>query len=351
MNSDVFSFDTEKLVAEIYESIDNAQQIFQHSILQNDISDNEYKLLLDSLMKSSGIFWEDGSGLGKLIRPRAVFEATNVFKGNIDAAYKIGASIQMIHNFSLVHDDVQDHSTTRRGRPTLWREVGVAQAINIGDELFALAYDPLFRLMQSGIDYLNMFDVIQTIHSTIIKLTHGQYLDINYENKRRISLNAYIRMIEDKTGALFSSSLQCAGIISNKNDSIETLSKFGTTLGIIFQAIDDYENIWGNESQYMSKVDEDLYNKKKSLPVILAINKDDHISNEVLSIYKKDIDTDAVSRLHDIFNDNNIKEDCIQFISEQNHNAINILAADHFLEDAEKEALLEFKNSISEGLH
>ena len=129
------------------------------------------------------------------------------------------------------------------------------------------------------------------------------------------------------------------------------MAKFGTSLGIIFQAIDDYENIWGNESKNMNKVNEDLYNKKKSLPVILAINKDDHISNEVLSIYKKDIDTNAVSRLHDIFNDNNIKVACMDFIVEQNNNAMNILTDDHFLEDVEKEALLEFKNSISEGLH
>ena len=257
----------------------------------------------------------------------------------------------MIHNFSLVHDDVQDKSTIRRGRPTLWNEVGVAQAINIGDELFALAYNPLFRLMQSGVDYLNMFDVIQTIHSTIIKLTHGQYLDINYENDSRISLNSYIRMIEDKTGALFSSSLQCAGIISNKNDSIETLAKFGTVLGIIFQAIDDYENIWGNETVNMNKLHEDLYNKKKSLPVILSINTNESVCNEILSIYKKDIDSNAINKLHDIFNDNNIKEKCKYFIAEQNNIAFEILTNDQFLEESEKDALLEFKNSISEGLN
>tara|TARA_B100001142_G_scaffold322452_1_gene370744 strand:+ start:1552 stop:2604 length:1053 start_codon:yes stop_codon:yes gene_type:complete len=349
MSEDVFPFDIERLTYEIQESLDNAQFIYQDDTL-TPIPINEYSTLNESLLKASGLYWEDGSGLGKLIRPKLVHEATKSFKGNIDASYKVGASIQMIHNFSLVHDDIQDKSTTRRGRNTLWKDVGTAQAINIGDELFALSYEPLLRLMQSGIDYMNMYDLIKVIQTAIIKLTHGQYLDIKYENEDNIDLQSYIRMIEDKTGALFSAAMESSGILSNKNDSLESLAQYGSTLGMLFQAVDDYINIWSQESIDKEKISEDIYNKKKSLPFILTTNINEQIRDDIIELYKKEINENVIEDILGIFLENNIKEACQTFILETNTKANNVLVYDEYLEEDEVSEILNFKDTILERI-
>jgi len=349
MSQDVFPFETERLILEIQESIDSAHSIIQDDT-NNPLSNNEYATLTDSLLKSSGLFWDDGSGLGKLIRPKLVHRATKSFNGNIDASYKIGASIQMIHNFSLVHDDIQDKSISRRGKTTLWKEIGTAQALNIGDELFALSYQPLLRLMQSGIDYMNMFDLINVLQSSIIKLTHGQYLDIKYENEESINIDAYLRMIEDKTGALFSAAMECAGIISNKNDSLKSLAQYGTNLGMLFQSVDDYINIWSKEKIDKDKISEDLYNKKKSLPFILTANINEQTHNDIIALYKKEITDDVVNEILSIFQENKIQEACQAFILDMNTKANNALVYDEYLEEDEVSEILNFKDTILERI-
>ncbi len=349
MDQDVFPFETDRLIYEIQESIDGAQAILQANTI-NPIALKEYDVLTDSLLKASGLFWDDGSGLGKLIRPKLVHEVTRIFNGNIDAAYKVGASIQMIHNFSLVHDDIQDKSIARRGKDTLWKEIGTSQALNIGDELFALSYQPLLRLLQSGIDYMNMHDLINLMQVSIIKLTHGQYLDIKYEDESSIELNSYLRMIEDKTGALFSAAMESAGILSNKNDSLKTLSVYGTHLGILFQAIDDYINIWSEKSIDRDKISEDIYNKKKSLPFILTANNNPQAHKDIVSLYKNDITDKTVAEVHAIFLDNKIKEACQSFILEMNTKANNALVYDEYLKEDEISEILNFKETILERI-
>ena len=343
------SFDSNKLIYEITNANNYISSIIKNS---NYISDNnnEYALMNDSLSKAQGLYWNDQDSIGKLLRPMAVYIGTKALSGNIEAAYKVGASIQMIHNFSLVHDDIQDKSLTRRGKPSLWSEIGIPQAINIGDELFALSSYPINLLPQSNVSYENTLAIIKIIQYNIIKLTHGQFLDIHFENSDLISKKQYLRMIEDKTGALFGAAFESAALISNRKSLDKTLRNFGLSLGIAFQAIDDYLNIWGKDKININKMGEDLINRKKSLPFILAYELNSSVQNELTKIYSNTYKLSNIDKLITLFNDLNIQEKCLEFINQKISISDKILYSSKELTDNEKNNLLNFKNIILERI-
>jgi geranylgeranyl diphosphate synthase type I len=160
--------------------------------------------------------WEgDNAGpeaQGKRIRPLLVLLCTGAIQpasspNDEGAAWKkalpAAASVELLHNFSLIHDDIQDHSSLRRGRPTVWTKWGVPQAINAGDTMFSLAQLAMVDLSHR-IDPATTLDAIRLLNQTCLALTHGQFLDLSYENKTVIPLEAYWPMIGGKTAALLS---------------------------------------------------------------------------------------------------------------------------------------------------
>lgn len=219
---------------------------------------------------------------GKRIRPLLVLLTTAALTppgapDGGEAAWKkalpAAASVELLHNFSLIHDDIQDHSPLRRGRPTVWMKWGIPQAINAGDTMFSLAQLAMLDLGK-GIDPSNTLVASQLLNQTCVALTHGQFLDLSYESQPAISLEAYWPMISGKTAALLSACTRLGALIAGAGEPIQASCKdFGHSLGLAFQAQDDLLGIWGKSDQIGKSNTSDLVSGKKSLPVLYGLEQ------------------------------------------------------------------------------
>ncbi|MGD8632479.1 MAG: polyprenyl synthetase family protein [Anaerolineales bacterium] len=206
---------------------------------------------------------------GKRIRPLLVLLCCQASGGEWRAALPAASAIEWIHNFSLIHDDIQDNSQTRRGRPTVWKKWGNAQAINTGDALFALARLTTQRLMGNGFPAEKVLTVHRILDETSLALTRGQHFDIAFESMDRVTPDTYLDMIAGKTAALLGASCQIGALLSPANeDQITAYRTFGENLGLAFQVIDDLLGIWGVETTTGKSSADDLQTGKKTLPVI-----------------------------------------------------------------------------------
>jgi geranylgeranyl diphosphate synthase type I len=220
--------------------------------------------------------WEgEGSGRkaqGKRIRPLLVLLAAEAAGGKWEDVLPSAAAVELLHNFSLIHDDIQDNSSMRRGRPTLWTKWGIPQSINAGDSLFALAHDSLKGLKKHSTDvYANSIEVLPL---TSLKLTQGQYMDLAFEEKEAVSIQEYWEMVGGKTAVLLATcaELGAIGAQASKERSAH-FRLFGEKLGLAFQAHDDILGIWGSENQTGKSNHSDLLSRKKSLPVLFGLAK------------------------------------------------------------------------------
>lgn len=204
---------------------------------------------------------------GKHIRPVLVLLAAESAGGDWRSALPVAAAVELIHNFSLVHDDIQDQSPLRRGRPTVWAKWGIAQAINVGDILFTLAQTALLDLPVETWAPINTL-----LQETCLRLTEGQYLDLAYEKKAALPLDAYWKMIGGKTASLLAFSVQAGAITAGVDmDRQRAFFEFGYNLGLAFQVQDDLLGIWGDAAILGKSTESDLVSGKKTLPVAYAL--------------------------------------------------------------------------------
>jgi geranylgeranyl diphosphate synthase type I len=179
----------------------------------------------------------------------------------------------LIHNFSLIHDDIEDRSETRRGVTTVWKRWGVPKAINIGDAVFILARLSAHRISHN-VPAETVLKVFEVLDQACLKLTIGQDLDLTFESQDEVSESEYLEMIEGKTSALLAASTSCGGIVAQVGTkSIETLSTFGHHLGLAFQIQDDILGIWGETKKTGKSIGDDLCARKKTLPIIFGLGQ------------------------------------------------------------------------------
>ncbi len=221
--------------------------------------------------------WEgEGAGpdaRGKRIRPLLVLLTCAAAGGNWQDALPAAAAVELIHNFSLIHDDIQDNSPIRRGRDTVWKKWGVAQAINAGDAMFTLAHLSLLRLERNTSPAITIKAAF-TLQQACLQLTKGQYLDLNFEKQNQLPLEAYWQMVGGKTASLLGACTELGAIVADASQSQrETIREFGYHLGLAFQAQDDILGIWGDAALTGKSNESDLTAGKKSLPVIYALEK------------------------------------------------------------------------------
>jgi len=208
---------------------------------------------------------------GKLIRPLLVLLAAEAAGGEWQSALPVAAAVELIHNFSLIHVVIEDYGTIRRGRPTVWKVWGAAQAINTGDAMFALANLSLMDLEES-LSADTALDVSKLFHTTCLRLTQGQHLDILFEDLDIVSLEEYWQMVSGKTAALLAFSLEAGalcGEIPQENQA--NYRNFGHYLGLAFQAQDDILGIWGNQDHIGKSNTGDLVTGKKTLPILFGL--------------------------------------------------------------------------------
>ncbi len=210
---------------------------------------------------------------GKRIRPLLLLLSTGVCGGNWHTALPTAAAVEILHNYTLIHDDIQDQSATRRGRPTLWKQYGIPQAINTGDALFSLAELTLANL-EKVYSLKQSHQSAKILNKASLKLTQGQYLDIAFESENNITLDAYMEMIKYKTAALISACTEIGAVLgSNDSETRRYAADFGENLGLAFQILDDYLGIWGNPDKIGKSVENDLISHKKSLPILYGLMK------------------------------------------------------------------------------
>jgi geranylgeranyl diphosphate synthase type I len=216
----------------------------------------------------------DGSGApsGKRMRPLLGLLAYASIAGDYRAALPGAAAVELGHNFSLVHDDIEDGDRERRHRPTVWALHGVPQAINTGDILFSLSRMALHRLTELGFSDAKVLRLMRLYDETCVALCEGQYIDIaTSESDGGMSVELYFDMIGRKTAALIAASIEAGALLATDDESvIRRYRGFGWALGIAFQLNDDLLGIWGQE-QATGKEPTDLVRKKKTLPVIYAV--------------------------------------------------------------------------------
>ena len=211
---------------------------------------------------------------GKRIRPILVLLTCLASGGSAETAMPAAAAVELLHNFSLIHDDIEDGDDLRRGRLTLWRVWGLAQGVNTGDAMFALAHLALERLTDHGVPAERVIRALRVFDQMCLTLTIGQHLDIGFEQRTDVTAAEYMHMIEGKTAALTRACCEIGGIVAGANDDqVMKLGAFGRGLGIAFQLQDDILGIFG-DSSVTGKGDGDLTRRKKTLPVLRALDRD-----------------------------------------------------------------------------
>jgi geranylgeranyl diphosphate synthase type I len=221
--------------------------------------------------------WEgEGAGpeaRGKRIRPLLVLLAAAACGDDWLPALPAAAAVELLHNFSLIHDDIQDQSPLRRGRETVWKRWGIAQAINAGDAMFALAQISLLRLSETVSAEVALRGA-RLFQETTLALTQGQYLDLAYEARGDLTLEAYWPMVGGKTAALLSACTHLGALSAQAPSALcDAYSRFGRLLGLAFQAQDDLLGIWGDAALTGKSAESDLLSGKKSLPVLFGLEQ------------------------------------------------------------------------------
>jgi geranylgeranyl diphosphate synthase type I len=210
---------------------------------------------------------------GKRLRPYMVIKSCEILGGTAKQALPAAAAVEMIHNFTLVHDDIMDNDEMRHGVPTVHTKFGIPVGILAGDVLFSKA----FEIISSGSNLPEKVNLalVSKLAKACVDVCEGQILDISMAQSQKIpSESQYIKMIEKKTSALFEVSCSMGAICANKKrKDVENLSSFGKNLGVAFQIVDDLIGIVGDPKITKKPVGNDIREGKKSLPILLAINK------------------------------------------------------------------------------
>lgn len=232
---------------------------------------------------------------GKRIRPLLCLLACRAAGGDWRLAVPAAAAIELLHNFTLVHDDIQDASPTRRGRDTLWRLWGSAQAINSGDALFAISHLAMSRLLERGVDAATVVESLRRLDQTCLDLTRGQYADMSFESREVVTTAEYIEMITGKTAVLLSLCTALGALIAGRDAAtIDHFAAFGRDVGLAFQVRDDILGIWGKEDVIGKSAATDIETKKKSLPVLYGLTE----SRQLQELYaREDTPPDFVKRV------------------------------------------------------
>ena len=237
--------------------------------------DGELWKLLRYPMGLEGPGGEPGPGIGgKLLRPALVCFSCEALGEEIEKVLPLACALELVHNFSLVHDDIQDGDELRRGRPTAWKVFGTGQAINAGDGLVVLALRTALRAKEV-LPPAAVIAAQEALLSATFRMIEGQVQDLALEGTPDGGVQRYLEMARRKTGALLGCALELGGIAAGADKGLrEVLRELGETLGLAFQIRDDFLGIWGDPEVTGKPAGSDLVRKKRSFPVAFALERD-----------------------------------------------------------------------------
>lgn len=246
---------------------------------------------------------------GKRLRPRLVLMATEAFDGDMEKAVYPAAAFEMLHNFTLIHDDIMDDAPIRRGKPTVYKQWNGNIAILSGD---ALANMALIEMLDTPMEPENVVKLTKLFAQTSVEICEGQQYDLDFETCDHVSIDDYIYMIRFKTAVLLAACLKAGAMISNApEEAQEAIYQFGISIGLAFQLKDDLLDVYGDKAVFGKKIGGDIRENKKTYLYLRALEDADEISRkELLRLFSStDFDEEekfqAVSA---IFNKLKIKE-------------------------------------------
>lgn len=242
---------------------------------------------------------------GKALRPTLCIFACDAFQGQPEQAAPAAAALELIHNFSLVHDDIQDEGAERRHQPTVWALWGAAPALVAGDAMQSLGDLAALR-GGAPIPAATAIRVSGLLTDSYLEMIEGQCRDLQFEQRSAIAANEYLDMIALKTGALIRCSLEIGvAIATADDDTIRDVARFGRAVGRLFQIRDDYLGIWGDEAITGKSADSDIVQRKKSYPIVYAFQEAAGAARaELLRLYALDtMDEPEVCQVLDILDD------------------------------------------------
>ncbi len=286
---------------------------------------------------------------GKRIRPLLVLLSSSSFGENMDKALPAAAAIETFHNFTLIHDDIMDHSSIRRGQPTVHEKWNENLAILSGDTMLIWAYKMLEQY--DGETYKKLSSLL---NQTAIEVCEGQQMDMDFETRNDVPLSEYLEMIRLKTAVLLGAALQFGAIVAKtKKEDFYNMSMFGIHLGIAFQIQDDYLDTFGDQDAFGKQIGRDIIDRKKTFLYINALEKANVKDKGLLiDLYKdkKDDDTRLISTVVQLYEKYKIPELTKKQIDDYTKSSLVYLDKTS-LPASEKEKWIDFAENLMHRKH
>jgi geranylgeranyl diphosphate synthase type II len=238
------------------------------------------------------------SGGGKRIRPILVLLSCEAFGGDVNNAVDAAIAVEILHNFTLVHDDIMDNAHTRRGKETIHRKWDTNSAILVGDELIGLSYRSLLR-SETG----NVSGLVKAFTDGVIEVCEGQAMDKEFETSTDVTLDDYITMIRKKTAELLRTSAVMGAILGNADEKgIESISKYSENIGLAFQILDDLLDVIADEDEFGKKIGGDILERKKTYLYLKSLELlKDKQRDEFMYIYNSDNEVNKINNVISLY--------------------------------------------------
>ena len=260
--------------------------------------------------------------------------ATEALTGEFEVSLPVGAAIELIHNFSLVHGDVQAGRVDAQNRPSIWWVWGPAQAINAGDGFHAMGRVAVMRLKESGVPAATVLSICRILDRACLSMCEGQFSDLGFQDRMLVSPEEYYEMIARKTGSLTGCGAAAGAMAVGSSDSrIQTLKEMGTKLGMAWQINQDVAEFWGQDADGVTA--SNVLNKKKSLPLILALERSSIAAKrEIGSIYMKRVLEPAdMSKIIDIMDETDARSLAVARAAELVEESLQLLDSPDLLKE------------------
>lgn len=281
---------------------------------------------------------------GKRVRPVLALMACSSFDSNPNLALKAALSIELFHNFTLIHDDIMDSANTRRGKETVHKKWGVNSGVLSGDVMLIMAYQLL-----ENYDSKTYLELNKLLNKTAKQVCEGQQMDMDFELKSNVEFEEYIKMIEFKTAVLLGCSLKMGAIIADASkEDQEFIYQYGINLGLAFQFQDDYLDTFGQQNKVGKKIGGDILENKKTVLFHMAIaNSNKSQKEKILELYssKENSFEDKINKITSLFIETKADKSSLELVDQYTQKAIKLINCLSF-NQTKKNDFINFSNSL-----
>ena len=281
---------------------------------------------------------------GKRVRPVLALMACSSFDSNPNLALKAALSIELFHNFTLIHDDIMDSANTRRGKETVHKKWGINSGVLSGDVMLIMAYQLL-----ENYDSKTYLELNKLLNKTAKQVCEGQQMDMDFELKSNVEFEEYIKMIEFKTAVLLGCSLKMGAIIADASkEDQEFIYQYGINLGLAFQFQDDYLDTFGQQNKVGKKIGGDILENKKTVLFHMAIaNSNKSQKEKILELYssKENSSEDKINKITSLFIETKADKSSLELVDQYTQKAIKLINCLSF-NQTKKNDFINFSNSL-----